>query len=292
MNASMAGLLKGTCAVVVVVGGVVALVSGVFHYSPDGRDERHGNGAATPPPAVAAATPVTPSTAAQNAAPAPQIVAASPPAKARLGNDFSADASAWASLLAKSPKPDAGQALATAGRPAAGIVACASCHGAQGIPNAGTAFPGLAGLSPEYVAKQLTDFKAGERNNPLMTQIAKGLSDDDIGSLAIYYGALTAPSLTAPAQNETDRGRHLHDLGDNALALAACANCHGANGVGGGPLLPRLAGQPQQYLMDQLAAFRNGQRRNDDVGTMQSIATRLNPADSDAVTKFYAMMRR
>jgi cytochrome c553 len=44
--------------------------------------------------------------------------------------------------------------------------------------------------------------------------------------------------------------------------------------------------------MDQLSAFRNGQRKNDDVGRMESIAKRLNAADSDAVTKFYAAMRR
>jgi cytochrome c553 len=304
MNASMAGLLKGTGAVVVVIGAAIALVVGVFRFSPDAKNERDAVQSSVKAPAVlnaGATAPAPASTAAPalgvspgptgNAAPAGQAAAVSRSEKVRLGTDFSADASPWAAILANSPTPQAGQALANTGNAAAGIAACASCHGAQGSPNPAMPFPALAGLTREYLAKQLTDFRSGERTNPLMVQIAKGLSNDEIGSLAVYYGALPTPSSAAPLQNESDRGRHLHDLGDNALALAACANCHGANGAGGGPLLPRLAGQPQQYLMDQLNAFRNGQRKDDDFGTMESIAKRLSPADSDAVTKFYAAMR-
>jgi cytochrome c553 len=124
-----------------------------------------------------------------------------------------------------------------------------------------------------------------------MTGIAKGLSDEDIATVARYYGSLPAPAIHPPAPNPSDRAQRLHGFGDNGLALAACANCHGANGEGESPMLPRLSGQPEAYITGQLDAFRNGQRANDDVGTMRDIARRLSPEDSAALAKYYAGMR-
>jgi cytochrome c553 len=307
----MAALAKGTVSVVLVAGVIVGVVSGVFRFSPDARSEREGKGgpavsapgAAAPPgsgTAPAAGTPAAPAATgaggAQPAAtPAPSVnlqpiaqgQASAEPAKPRSGTDFSADDAPWQKLLvAAAGNAAAGQTLATSGRTANGVLACASCHGAAGVPDKSANFPALAGLAPEYLAKQMSDFRSGTRNNAVMSQVARALTDADIGALAVYYASLAAPPVANAAA--ADRGRRLHEFGDNALALAACANCHGAQGAGEGPLLPRLAGQPRQYLLDQLEAFRSGQRKNDDVGTMQAIAKRLNGTDSEAVATFYS----
>lgn len=76
---------------------------------------------------------------------------------------------------------------AAAGKAKAAI--CAACHGANGV---GTApmYPNLAGQKEAYLAKQLTDFRAGSRADPIMAGFAKPLSDQDIANLAAYYSGL------------------------------------------------------------------------------------------------------
>jgi len=66
---------------------------------------------------------------------------------------------------------------------------CAACHGADGIsPN--DLWPNLAGQKQGYLKKQMKDFRDGKRSDPMMTPMAKPLSDDDIANLAAYYASL------------------------------------------------------------------------------------------------------
>ena len=82
--------------------------------------------------------------------------------------------------------------ISMAGDPVAGkakSVTCAACHGANGIsPN--DMWPNLAGQKNGYLVSQLQMFRDGRRNNPMMTAMSKGLSDDDIANLAAYYSSL------------------------------------------------------------------------------------------------------
>lgn len=66
---------------------------------------------------------------------------------------------------------------------------CAACHGADGIAILPT-YPNLKGQNAGYMEKQLNAFRSGERNDPLMTPMAKPLSDDDVKNLAAYYESL------------------------------------------------------------------------------------------------------
>ena len=59
-------------------------------------------------------------------------------------------------------------------------------------------------------------------------------------------------------------------------AQAVCAACHGANGVSVGDAIPNLAGQKSRYLEAQLAALKDGRRKND---IMNAIAAQLSAAD-------------
>jgi len=66
---------------------------------------------------------------------------------------------------------------------------CAGCHGATGISN-NPMWPNLAGQKAGYLAKQLRAFRDGTRSDPMMTPMAKPLSDADIENLAAYYSSL------------------------------------------------------------------------------------------------------
>jgi cytochrome c553 len=191
----------------------------------------------------------------------------------------------WQVALAASKDTDAGKTIAAQGKGAA--VACAGCHGANGMPATGTPFPRLAGLPIEYVAKQLFDYRDGSRPNSMMAPIAAALGDEEIGSLARYYAAQEVPARSALPAATPKRGWQLARHGDNALAIPACADCHGSDATGGGPILPPLA-QPAAYNSSQLQSFRAGERRNDADRVMRELARRLNDTDIQALAEYYA----
>lgn len=67
--------------------------------------------------------------------------------------------------------------------------ACAACHGANGIAILPT-YPNLRGQNAPYMEKQLNAYRSGERNDPLMSPMAKTLSDQDVKNIAAYYESL------------------------------------------------------------------------------------------------------
>ena len=66
---------------------------------------------------------------------------------------------------------------------------CAGCHGAAGI-SSNPMWPNLAGQKDAYMVKQMKAFRDGQRNDPMMSPMAKPLSDADIDNLAAYYSSL------------------------------------------------------------------------------------------------------
>jgi cytochrome c553 len=66
---------------------------------------------------------------------------------------------------------------------------CAGCHGAKGVSN-NPMWPNLAGQQEGYLAKQLQAFREGTRSDPMMSPMAKPLSDTDIQNLSTYYSSL------------------------------------------------------------------------------------------------------
>ncbi|MGB5081229.1 MAG: c-type cytochrome [Burkholderiales bacterium] len=172
---------------------------------------------------------------------------------------------------------------------------CAACHGTDG--NSPTPVnPKLAGQVPEYVRKQLYNFKSSaggkpERSNPIMGGMAANLSDENIRDLAAYYaGQRTKPGV---AKNEETLalGRKIWRGGDASKGLPACAACHGASGAGLPAQYPRLAGQYAEYSEAQLTAFRSGDRGNDANRVMQTIAARMSDLEIRAVSDYIAGLR-
>jgi len=68
-------------------------------------------------------------------------------------------------------------------------VTCAGCHGAEGV-SANPLWPNLAGQQGAYMVKQMKAFRDGGREDPMMSPMAKPLSDADIDNLAAYYASL------------------------------------------------------------------------------------------------------
>lgn len=244
--------------------------------------------ASAPPATASPAAPAAAGPAAPPQAAAPTSAPPKPatPVPGRSAQDFSASRPEWENFL-RDADPQAGKQLAANGKPAAGVQACVACHGQAGITPTGGIFPNLAGLSSEYLAKQLADFRSGTRVQPLMNTVARALTEQEIGQLAAYYGTLAGPPMHV-GEFGGEAARKLDVQGDGTRALPACANCHGLRGMGEGPLLPRLAGQSREYFVDQMNAFRSGSRQNDDVGVMRAFAQRLTDSEIQALAAYYA----
>jgi cytochrome c553 len=170
-----------------------------------------------------------------------------------------------------------------------GAVACRACHGGDGAGAAGAGYPRLAGLDPDYLAKQLADFAGGTRENPVMMPIARALSPAEQRAVAVYYAAMPAhvPAAAAKAADE-GAGAELATRGRWSQQVPACEQCHGPGGVGVGAHFPALAGQPAAYLQAQLQAWKAGTRRNDPLELMQHLTAALSDADIAAVSRWFA----
>ncbi|MDE1198398.1 MAG: c-type cytochrome [Pseudomonas sp.] len=87
-----------------------------------------------------------------------------------------------------------GEALFRGGKLDQGMPACTGCHSPNGAGNAAAGFPHLGGQHADYVKKQLTAFREGDRTNDgdtmVMRSIASKLSNKDIDALSAYIQGL------------------------------------------------------------------------------------------------------
>jgi cytochrome c553 len=198
--------------------------------------------------------------------------------------------SALAASAAAAPaaKPTASTPAASA---AAATPPCEACHGAHGEGMAAAHVPRIAGQSADYLQKQLDDYADGTRNNPIMRNFAKALSEQQRAKFAARYAAMSAPYIAqAKSLNAVHlaRGHQLAFQGDEAKRVQACNNCHGPDGVGVPHAAPYLAGQSAEFLASALKAFQDGTRKNDAGELMRSVAGRLDDADIAAVAGYFA----
>jgi cytochrome c553 len=164
---------------------------------------------------------------------------------------------------------------------------CAACHGADGnssIP----VNPNLAAQIPEYTAKQLANFKSGERANAVMSGIAGTLSPEDMTSLGAYFASQTAKPGAAKDKDLVAIGEILYRGGN---AIPACAGCHAPDGTGIPRQYPRLSGQQAEYTIAQLRAFRTGERANDPNRMMRMIAAKMSEREMQAVAEYVSGLR-
>lgn len=162
---------------------------------------------------------------------------------------------------------------------------CMACHGADGN-SAVAMYPKLAGQHPEYITKQLTNFKAGDRKNPIMSGMVASLSPEDMVNLGAYFGSQTPKPGTAKSNGAGSVGEKIYKGGIPGIGVPACASCHGPTGAGIPVQFPRLAGQHAEYIVNQLKAFHSGERANDGAKMMRMIAAKLSDQDMAAVADY------
>jgi cytochrome c553 len=193
-----------------------------------------------------------------------------------VGSVFAADAAP------KAAKPD----LAKGEAIVAGV--CAACHAADGnsmIP----ANPKLAQQHPEYILKQLQEFKSGKRANPVMMGFAAQMSPEDMRNVAYFVASKTASPGFAKEKETVALGEKIYRGGIADRQIAACAGCHGPNGSGMPAQYPRLSGQHADYTVSQLTQFRDGIRKNN--LQMTQVAAKLNDREIKAVADYIAGLR-
>lgn len=162
---------------------------------------------------------------------------------------------------------------------------CAGCHGVDGN-SANPAWPKLAGQHPQYIAKQLANFKADERVDPVMGPQAKPLSEQDMADLAAYFSSQQATIGSTP-EDQLELGQSIYRAGNAASGVPACAACHGPTGAGNAQAkFPALSGQHAAYTEKALKDFRAGARANDAGQMMRNIAAKMTDAEIQAVAAY------
>ena len=165
---------------------------------------------------------------------------------------------------------------------------CGACHTADGSRGS-PANPILQGQHPEYLVKQLTEFKAGKRANAIMSGMAAMLSEDDMKNVAAFYARKQAKPGFAKSKDTVTLGEKIYRGGIAAKQVPACAGCHSPTGAGIPAQYPRLGGQHADYAEVQLTAFRAGTRANS--AQMMAIAARMSDKEIKAVSDYVAGLR-
>jgi len=167
---------------------------------------------------------------------------------------------------------------------------CGACHGADGNSTS-PAYPNLAGQHPEYLAKQLNEFKSGARKNAIMAPNVTKLSAEDMLNLAAFFSAQQAKAKQAKDAALVAEGQKLYKGGNAGSGVPACASCHGPAGAGIPSQFPRLAGQHNKYVLSQLKNFRSGDRANDGGKMMQVIARKMTDQEMKAAAEYINGLR-
>lgn len=165
---------------------------------------------------------------------------------------------------------------------------CAACHtndGSRGSP----ANPILQGQHPEYLVKELAEFKERKRVNAIMNAMAATLSETDMRNVAAFYAGKQPKPGFAKSRDLVTLGEKIYRGGVADRSIPACSGCHGPSGAGIPAQYPRLAGQHGDYVEAQLVAFRGGVRQNN--AAMSGVAAKLNDREIKALSDYVAGLR-
>lgn len=172
------------------------------------------------------------------------------------------------------------------------VQSCTACHGKEGRATNQGYFPRIAGKPAGYLFNQLVNFRDGRRAFAPMTHLLKNLPDAYLAEMAQYFAALDLP-YPAPQPEPANTaalalGEALVRRGDAARRIPACNDCHGSAMTGVQPAVPGLLGLPRDYLIGQLGAWQNRQRRAAAPDCMAQITAQLRAEDISAVAAWLA----
>lgn len=165
---------------------------------------------------------------------------------------------------------------------------CAACHGVDGNSSVATQ-PNLAQQHPEYLVKQLLEFKSAARKDAIMQGFAAAISEDDARNIAAWLATQKAKPGFAHDKDLVMLGEKIWRGGRANRNIPACAGCHSPNGAGIPSQYPRLSGQLAEYTVKQLSDFRSGARTNN--AAMRDITEYLTDREIKAVSDYIAGLR-
>jgi cytochrome c553 len=153
---------------------------------------------------------------------------------------------------------------------------CSSCHGQNGEPSDPKTIPIIWGQQQNFLVKQMHDYRAGDRDNPIMAAMAKSLKQEELRPAAAYFASKSWPAGHAAAAAASPPN-----------GMTVCQACHQQNFVGGAPA-PRLAGQSYEYLLKAMNSFADGQRSNN--ADMVKIMEALSPGEREAMARYISSL--
>lgn len=146
---------------------------------------------------------------------------------------------------------------------------CLACHGKTGQSEQ-EGVPSLGGQPSLFTALQLFLFREERRKSEPMTELAKGITDDELRQFSDAIAKLPPPKALADG---LDKARY-----ERGVALAKehrCGSCHNAD-YSGGDQMPRVAAQREDYLLKALRDYKSGAR----IGMGATMAEALAPIDA------------
>lgn len=158
---------------------------------------------------------------------------------------------------------------------------CGYCHGENGNSKR-PHIPNLASQNPIYLFHAFEQFARGERVDYVMSSLAKNLTLEDRVNIAVYFSQQKVLPITVVGDEALSRR-------GGELFTRTCMACHGEQGQGK-ETMPRLAGQPSEYIRKALTRFRN----NDPAragSVMLGIASQLSDEDIEALAIFLPQLR-
>lgn len=173
------------------------------------------------------------------------------------------------------------------------LESCGRCHGSDGLGGIMNAFPRLAGQQPAYLLASLRAYARAERHSGFMGPIAAALSEEQMSWFAGYYAELKGPATVPRVEDVVaiQRGRSIALNGIPDQRVPACFYCHGPGELPRNPNYPHLAGQPQDYLVQQLTLFKEGKRGGTAYShLMREVAPYLTPAQMQDVALYYSSL--
>jgi cytochrome c553 len=171
------------------------------------------------------------------------------------------------------------------------VLACTSCHAKKDVND--QYFPRISGKPAGYLFNQMSNFRDGRRQFPMMTYMLGHFSESYMREIATHFAAQHLPSPPIQPSDASaavlERGRSLVLRGDPALKVPACIACHGDKLTGVNPAIPGLLGLPRDYVNAQFGAWRNKTRQAHAPDCMAEVTARLSLSDVSAVSAWLGL---
>jgi cytochrome c553 len=159
---------------------------------------------------------------------------------------------------------------------------CLACHGEKGVSTTPDT-PSLGGMPEDYLLYQLVFFREGTRVVPIMNEMMRGMSDDDLRAAGTFLAGLPPPPPDQPGDPERmARGKALADRN-------RCGFCHNPD-YSGHDQIPRLADQREDYLLKALRDYKS-EKRIGGGAMMSEVLHSLNDGDLVTLASYLAHIR-